>query len=140
MINLYPTVKKGIPDEQYSIQDRETDMKFQSKDVSDGMISEINFRSAAQEMINDVAKLQGKNNSETCLLSRHAMKSKFPEILNDGKRHYRTPAVCRVVKIERHESVESSVFGEAFDFSRKTITQLIDDGYKDARQVMEDKK
>ena len=139
MINLYPTVKKGIPDEQYSIQDRETDMKFQSKAISDDMINEINFRSAAQDIINDVTKFQSKNHSETCLLSDYTMKSKFPKIINDNK-GYRTPTLCKVVKIERHESVENSVFGKAFDFSRKTITQLIDDGYNDAKQIINDKK
>jgi len=63
------------------------------------------------------------------------MKLKFPEIINNKKRR-KTPTLRKIVKIERHEDVENSVFGKAFDFSRKTIAQLIDDGYQDAKQII----
>jgi len=136
MINLYPAVKKGIPDEQYSIQDRETDMKFQNKTISNDVMEETNFRSAAQEIIDQLTKFSDEDGR---LVSDYAMKLKFPEIISNMKRR-KTPTLCKIVKIERHESVENSVFGKAFDFSRKTITQLIDDGYQDARKIIENKK
>ena len=138
MVNLYPTIKKGIPDEQYSIQDRETDMKFQNKTISSDIMEETNFRSAAHEIIDHLMEFQNKDNSETCLVSDHTMKLKFPGILNNKKRR-KTPTLCKIVKIERHENVENSVFGKAFDFSRKTIARLIDDGYQDTKQVMKEK-
>ena len=139
MINLYPAVKKGIPDEQYSIQDRETDMKFQSKIISDNIIEETNFRSIAQEIINHITKFKNKNHSKTCLFYDDIMKSKFSKIMNNKKRH-NTSLLRKIVKIERHENVKNSVFGKAFDFSRKIITRLIDDGYQDAKQIIETKK
>ena len=55
---------------------------------------------------------------------------------NEGKKkNLKSPRISKLVKIERQEKVESSVFGKAFDFSRKTILKLIDEGYQDAEKA-----
>ena len=114
MVNLYPTVKKGIPDEPYSIQDRETDMRFQSRITLDEIMDDVNWTSIENTSKNIVGSANQKNNKKS-----------------------RKPKILKFIKIERHEEVENSVFGKAFDFSRKTIIKLIDDGYQDAKRIME---
>ena len=113
MVNLYPTVKKGIPDEPYSIQDRETDMRFQSRITLDEIMD--NYLTLTENSNKNTVRSANQDNNK---------KSKKPKIL-------------KFIKIERHEEVESSVFGKAFDFSRKTIVKLIDDGYQDAKRIMQ---
>jgi NTE family protein len=134
IINLFSAVKKGIPNDSYSIQDRETDMKFQNRIVPD-MINDINFRSRSEKIVEHLINYSRKNNIEmSSILPDDFTKSDLFDLLNDNKRH--TPLIAKVVTIERQEDVANSVFGKVFDFSRKTILKLIDDGYHDARKTI----
>ena len=137
VINLFPTVKKGIPNEPYSIQDRELDMKFQNKIPLENLIQETNFRSVSEDIIYSLIEFSHKNNLDlSSIVPNSSDVSKFFELFS--KIECKTPAIVKIVKIERHESLENSVFGKVFDFSRKTITKLIQDGYQDAKNSIVD--
>ena len=133
VVNLFPTVKKGIPNEPYSIQDRETDMKFQNRIAVENVMHETNFRSTSEEIIDNLIDFSHKNNFDiSSIMPDRTVKSKFSNLLNDRKKRS-TPTITKIVTIERQEDVENSVFGKIFDFSRKTIAKLIEDGYDDAK-------
>ncbi len=134
VVNLFSTIKKGIPNDSYSIQDREMDMKFQNRVIPD-MIYKINFRSCSEKIIEHLIDYSQKNNVKiSSILPGDFIKSDIFNLLNGKK--YRTPIITKVVTIERQEDVTNSVFGKVFDFSRKTISKLIDDGYQDARKTI----
>ena len=138
VINLYPTVKKGIPNEPYSIQDRETDMRFQDRTSLNDIVSETNLISFMEDAIEDLKQSSQQTDLEDLKFS-HKKKLKIFETM-DNKIRYKTPKILKFIKIERQEKVENSVFGKAFDFSRKTIEMLIEDGYKDAKKTIEQNK
>lgn len=134
MVNLFPSIKKGTPSEPYSIQDREIDMKFQNKITSEE-IDEVNMKSDMEEIIHHLVSYANENDIElSSMIKEQSVKEKLNELIH--KKMSSAPNILKVIKIERNETIDNSVFGKVFDFSRKTIIKLFKDGYEDSKKIM----
>ncbi|HZD36955.1 MAG TPA: patatin-like phospholipase family protein [Nitrososphaeraceae archaeon] len=145
MVDLYPTVEKGIPEGFDEINDRQYDVLFHDKTRYDEKVAHlvtdyINMGKRMRELLDDaINTVEDQNRKET-------LTKRFEDILNtEGKSRTRDHGKKReykelleghfeveVFRIERSEDHETDIYGKAFDFSRRTIDQLRIEGYKDA--------
>ena len=141
IIDLYPSIEKGssIPSSQDTIQDRQTDITFHDRTKYEVRINQM--RSDYVELLEDIVPIAQKQDAKL-----------VEKILNSNSRKQKTSRnqdrfvkkkdlfddrfkIGRVVYVERVEKTGSTIFGKAFDFSPKTISDLKKRGYDAAKSA-----
>ncbi len=144
IVNLYPSIEKQVPQDADSIQDREIDIKFHDRTkydakaaatVTDYLDLGRLLKNVASEAIQNIAdddrralmesKLRSVLYSETKTRKRNGEKRIYRDIL-EGRF-----SISKTVYIERADD-SHTIFGKAFDFSSKTVDQLLKSGYDEA--------
>jgi len=144
VVNLYPNIEnsqsKSLGDLDL-IQDREIDIKFSDKtrgdlqmastitdyvDLANNLIelglkytkNDSEFNKAKEDLLNKHGYSKGRNNQ----------RRKLRELLEGRFR------ITKIGYVERTDD-ENTIFGKAFEFSRKTIDELRNRGYEDAKNI-----
>jgi predicted acylesterase/phospholipase RssA len=144
IVDLYPTVEKGIPEGFDEINDRQYDVLFHDKTRYDEKVAHIvtdyvDMGKRMKELLDNVINTVGDSNK------KKALRKELEDILNtEGKSRTRDDRKKRkykdlleghfeveVFRIERSEDHETDIYGKAFDFSRQTIDQLRMEGEED---------
>lgn len=135
IIDLYPTMEKGVPQAADEIQDRQFDILFHDKtkydekvarmvsdyiDMSRDLVSLAKKKGATQADIDSILDKKARS------MSRSGINRQYRDLL-DGRFE-----ISKLVRIERSEDMGDDIVGKAFDFSTKTINQLRDQGHADA--------
>ena len=119
IVNLYPSVEKGIPTSPDAIQDRQTDLTFHDRTKFQVKIDKM--RSEYIKALKQLMPESKKQNSDGIKIDETLLKGRF--------------VLGRVVYVERHEKTGDTIFGKAFDFSPETIRQLREEGKIAAKQA-----
>lgn len=146
IVDLYPTVEKGIPEGFDEINDRQYDVLFHDRTRYDEKVAHIisdyvNMNKQLVNAINTISNPSEKKKLEQEL--KRILGTTAKSTSRGGKeRHYRDLLEghfdVEVFRIERSEDDETDIFGKAFDFSYKTIDQLRRQGEQDTlRQINE---
>jgi NTE family protein len=146
IVDLYPTVEKGIPEGFDEINDRQYDVLFHDRTRYDEKVAHImsdyiNMSKQLVDAINTVSNPSEKKRLEQEL--KRILGTSAKSTSRGGKeRHYRDLLEghfdVEVFRIERSEDDETDIFGKAFDFSYRTIDQLRMQGEQDTlRQIKE---
>ena len=112
IVNLYPSVEKGIPASPDAIQDRQTDLTFHDRTKFQVKIDKM--RSEYIKALKQLMPEPNKQNTERMKIGQSLLKGRF--------------SLGRVVYVERHEKSGDTIFAKAFDFSPETIRQLKEEG------------
>jgi NTE family protein len=143
IINLYPTVENEIPMTADAIQDREIDIKFHDRTKNDIRFAQIT--SDYLELVEQITNLGLKHAEDDedfkkdydALLSKLTRSRKRTGIsrtykdLLEGRYD-----ITRVIYVDRQDD-NSTIFGKAFEFSPKTVSQLQKAGYEDAQIALD---
>jgi predicted acylesterase/phospholipase RssA len=143
IVNLYPSIEKEVPMDADAIQDREIDIKFHDRTKYDVKVAEMttDYIELVEQLVN-IAYKHAENDS--------AFKADLEKLLNDKtiskkrtqeRRTYRDlldgrADITKVVYIDRRDD-GNTIFGKAFEFSSKTISELETAGYNDAKIAIE---
>ena len=119
IVNLYPSVEKGVPASPDAIQDRQIDLTFHDRTKFQVKIDKMrsNYIKALKQLMPEPEK----RNTEMSKMEKTLLKGRF----NLG----------RVVYVERHEKSGDTIFAKAFDFSPDTIKQLKEEGKVAAKEA-----
>ena len=112
VVNLYPSVKHGVPTSPDAIQDRQTDLTFHDRTKFQVKIDKM--RSDYIDALQKLMPMSGKQSAEAVAIERALLKGRFK--------------LGRVVYVERKEKSGDTIFAKAFDFSPETIRQLKEEG------------
>jgi NTE family protein len=139
IVDLYPTVEKGIPEGFDEINDRQYDVLFHDRTRYDEKVANIvsDYIDMTKQLINAINTVSNANEKKK--LQQELMRilgTKAKSTSRSGKiRHYEDLLEghfdVEVFRIERSEDNETDIFGKAFDFSYKTIDQLRQQGEQD---------
>jgi NTE family protein len=140
IINLYPSIENELPMDADTIQDREIDIKFHDRTKYDIKVAEMttDYIKLIEQLVNvaykhaehdeafkdDLDKLL--NEKKTVSKKRTGERRKYGDLL-DGRAD-----ITKVVYVDRRDD-GNTIFGKAFEFSSKTISELEKSGYNDAR-------
>ena len=105
IVNLYPSVKHGVPTSPDAIQDRQTDLTFHDRTKFQVKIDKM--RSDYIDALQRLIHVSGKQNVEASAIEHDLLKGRFK--------------LGRVVYVERKEKSGNTIFAKAFDFSPETI-------------------
>jgi NTE family protein len=143
IVNLYPSIEKEVPVDADAIQDREIDIKFHDRTKYDVKVAEMttDYIELVEQLINIgykhaeydsafKADLEKLLNEKTKSKKRAGEKRTYRDIL-DGRAD-----ITKVVYIDRRDD-GNTIFGKAFEFSSKTISDLETTGYHDAKIAIE---
>jgi len=148
IVDLYPTVEKGIPEGFDEINDRQYDVLFHDRTRYDEKVANIvsDYIDMNKQLIKAINTVSNAN-------ERKRLEQELKRILDieaksksrDGKvRHYGDLLEghfdVEVYRIERSEDDETDIFGKAFDFSYKTIDQLRQQGEQDTLNQIDKRK
>jgi len=132
IINLYPSVEPGIPSSPDTIQDRQIDISFHDRTKSG--IRTARMRTDYIDLVGELVELakdKGLEKDIQKILNKKA-RSKNPNgtdklynDLLDGR--FR---ILKVIYAKREEKEGNAIYGKAFDFSHKTIQELLAHGEK----------
>lgn len=146
--DLYPTIEQGKPEDPDSINNRVQNVLFHDKSKYDEKVTAM-----VSDYINIINKLTDMVMSDSKYSSKDEIYAKLDEHLEDSLMSSNRSGEHRKIKkliegrvtinkIQRigygeGQSLESSndINGKAFDFSTKTIDDLIVQGYKDTNTV-----
>lgn len=139
IVDLYPTIEKGIPEDADKIVDREFDILFHDKTKYDEKVARIvsDYINIGNKLI-QLAKDKGATESDIGKILNQPAVSKSRDT---GSRSYNDLLdgrfnISKIVRIELGDYDDNDILGKAFDFSSVTIDKLRDRGYKDAsRQI-----
>lgn len=131
IVNLYPSIEEGVPSSPDAIQDRQTDITFHDRTKYELRVDQM--RSDYIELLNALIPIAENQNDSMVkmILNQDTRKRK-----KDGSFAKKRELVegrfkiSRVVYVERSEKAGSTIFGKAFDFSPKTIRELMIKGEK----------
>ena len=112
VVNLYPSVKHGVPTSPDAIQDRQTDLTFHDRTKFQVKIDKM--RSDYIDALQKLMPVSEKQNTEASAIEQALLKGRFK--------------LGRVVYVERKEKSDDTIFAKAFDFSPETIRQLKEEG------------
>jgi NTE family protein len=139
IVDLYPTVEKGIPEGFDEINDRQYDVLFHDRTRYDEKVANIvsDYIDMTKQLINAINTVSNANEKKK--LQQELMRilgTKAKSTSRSSKiRHYEDLLEgyfdVEVFRIERSEDNETDIFGKAFDFSYKTIDQLRQQGERD---------
>ena len=144
VVNLYPSFEnshsKSIDDLDL-IQDREIDIKFADKTRADiQMASTVtDYIDLAKKLI-ELGEKTSRNNEEFNKELKELLDKSGYSRGRDNKRRKLNELlkgrfrITKIGYIERTDD-ENTIFGKAFEFSRKTINDLRDRGYEDAKNM-----
>jgi NTE family protein len=140
IINLYPSIENELPMDADTIQDREIDIKFHDRTKYDIKVAEMttDYIKLIEQLVNvaykhaehdeafkaDLEELL--NEKKTVSKKRTGERRKYGDLL-DGRAD-----ITKVVYVDRRDD-GNTIFGKAFEFSSKTISELEKSGYNDAR-------
>ena len=132
IINLYPSVEPGIPSSPDTIQDRQIDIGFHDRTKSGIRTARMrtDYIDLVGELV-DLAKDNGLGEDIKKILDKKA-RSKTSK---GDERHYSDLLegrfkIQKVVYARRKEKEGNAIYGKAFDFSHKTIHELLVNGEK----------
>jgi NTE family protein len=135
IVDLYPTLEKGIPEDADKIVDREFDILFHDKTKYDEKVARIvsDYINIANKLI-QLAKDKGATESDIGKILNQPALSKSRDT---GSRSYNDLLdgrfnISKLVRIELGDYHDNDILGKAFDFSSVTIDKLRERGYKDA--------
>jgi len=119
IVNLYPSVKHGVPTSPDAIHDRQVDITFHDRTKFQDHVDKIrnNYIDALQKLI----PADGIQDSETSIIEKTLLKDRFK--------------LGRVVYVERKETSGNTLFVKAFDFSPNTIHKLKEEGEVTAEEA-----
>jgi predicted acylesterase/phospholipase RssA len=135
IVDLYPTVEKGVPSSADEIQDRQYDILFHDKTKYDEKIARVvsDYVDMSRDLIGlartagaseaDIARVLNKLAKST---SRVGIRRRYRDLLSGRFK------IAWVHRIERKEEGNDDISGKAFDFSSKSIKDLMDEGYAHA--------
>jgi NTE family protein len=160
VVDLYPTVEKGVPTAPDEIIDRQYDVLFHDKTVYDEKVAHLTsdyldlsrtLKDIAERAIAAVAAAASSSGSQDSKKKAQALEQELKTLLNKkarskkrdgGDRHYDPDLLegrfeVDVYRIERQEGEEETdISAKAFDFSRASIDALRAQGKSDAdRQI-----
>jgi NTE family protein len=148
IIDLYPTVEKGIPEGFDEINDRQYDVLFHDRTRYDEKVAHIisDYINMSKQLVNAINTVS--NPSEKKKLQQELKRilgTTAKSTSRGGKeRHYGDLLEghfdVEVFRIERSEDDETDIFGKAFDFSYRTIDQLRQQGEQDALRQIEEER
>ncbi len=140
IVDLYPTVEKGVPEGFDEINDRQYDVLFHDRTRYDEKVAHI--VSDYVDMSKELVKIINSVSSDAAEKKR--LEQELGRILGKpaksssrgGRVRYYGDLLeghfdVEVFRIERSEDDETDIFGKAFDFSYKTIDQLRQQGEQD---------
>ena len=139
IVDLYPTVEKGIPEGFDEINDRQYDVLFHDRTRYDEKVANIvsDYIDMSKRLINAINTVSNANERKRLEQElKRILGTKAKSTSRNGKvRHYEDLLEghfdVEVFRIERSEDDETDIFGKAFDFSYKTINQLRQQGEQD---------
>jgi predicted acylesterase/phospholipase RssA len=138
IVNLYPSIEEGVPSSPDAIQDRQTDITFHDRTKYELRVDKM--RTDYIELLDDLIRIaKSQNGAEVeALLDQDTRKRK-----NDGTFAQKRELIegrfkiKRVVYVGRTEKAGSTIFGKAFDFSPKTIKELMKKGEDAAKKAFD---
>lgn len=130
IINLYPSIESGIPSSPDTIQDRQIDIGFHDRTKSGIRTARMrtDYIDLAEALV-EFAKEKGFEDDVKKILNKKT-RSKTPNgkdrLYNDllGGRF----RILKVIYAKREEKEGNAIYGKAFDFSHKTIQELLANG------------
>lgn len=132
IINLYPSIESGIPSSPDTIQDRQIDIGFHDRTKSG--IRTARMRTDYIDLVEKLIRLAKDNNlsQDVKKILNEKARSKTPK---GDERPYNDLLegrfrILKVVYAKRKERKGNAIYGKAFDFSHKTIQELLMDGEK----------
>jgi len=139
IINLHPAKQEYLPTDYDGVVDRKNDIIYHDRTLFDENIAILlsDFAAFAESLIK-LAEKKGVSDEELKLL--FAEKTKGVYLATGKKLKYEDLLKGRVdvdfvVRLERKND-SHTVSNKTFDFSETTIRQLIQDGYKEAKEQM----
>ena len=140
IINLYPSVEPGIPSSPDTIQDRQTDISFHDRTKSGIRIARMrtDYIDLVGKLV-ELAKGKGLEKDIDDILSEKARSktSRGDERLYGDLLEGRFK-IQKVVYAKRKEKDGNAIYGKAFDFSQKTISELLIDGENAGKKSFEE--
>jgi predicted acylesterase/phospholipase RssA len=140
IINLYPAMEAGIPGAPDTIQDRQTDIGFHDRTRYGIRVARMR-----SEYIDLVSRLKR-------LAQDHNLQDEVDDILAKSTGDKKTDGsdrtfddlvqgrfeIKKVVYAQREEKNGTAIYGKAFDFSARTLTELIQEGKAMGQKSYED--
>ena len=141
IINLHPAKQEYLPTDYDGVVDRKNDIIYHDRTLFDENIAILlsDFAAFAESLI----KLAEKNGVSDEELKRvYAEKTRGIHLATGKKLSYEDLLKARVdvdfvVRLERKND-SHTISNKTFDFSETTIRQLIQDGYKEAKEQMKE--
>ena len=141
IINLHPAKQEYLPTDYDGVVDRKNDIIYHDRTLFDENIAILlsDFAAFAESLI----KLAEKNGvSDEELKRLYAEKTRGIHLATGKKLSYEDLLKARVdvdfvVRLERKND-SHTISNKTFDFSETTIRQLIQDGYKEAKEQMKE--
>lgn len=138
IVNLYPSVESGVPLSPDSIQDRQIDITFHDRTKFQVKIDKM--RSEYIDLLKELVSIAKNRDAEKVdrLLDQNSSYAgpKDDAFLNKRNALMKNRfKLGRVVYVEREEKSGNTIFAKAFDFSPKTIRQLIKEGESRAQDA-----
>ncbi|MBV9179488.1 MAG: patatin-like phospholipase family protein [Nitrososphaeraceae archaeon] len=148
IVDVWPTKEEIIPMDHDSVMDRNYDLLLSDKTDYDEKVADIvsdyigfvsKLKGLADEAIDGITDGNKKKNLRTKLESIYKTPAKSSH-RNGDNRIYQDLIQGRfdinVVRIERTDNADNDISSKLFDYSARTIKQLIGAGYADAIKVL----
>lgn len=141
IINLHPAKQKHLPTDYDGVVDRKNDIMYHDKTEFDENIAAL--MSDLVTLANSLIKLaedKGANKDEL----QRILKEKTKDVFFSTGKHGSYDDLVRgianidfIARLERKNDA-STISNKTFDFSKTTVKQLIQNGYKESREQLKD--
>lgn len=139
IINLHPAKQEDLPSDYDSIVDRKNDIIYHDRTEFDEFVATIlsDYTMLADSLI-ELAEEKGASKEDIQKILNEKTRAIFPATGMRGKYYDLVKGRIDVELVERLERKNDShtISNKTFDFSRTTIRDLIQDGYKETKEQM----
>ncbi len=141
IINLHPAKQEYLPYDYDSIVDRKSDIIYHDRTEFDEFVAAIlsDYSILAESLI-ELAEKKGASKEELQEILNEKTRAIFPATGMRGKYHDLVKGRVDVEVVERLERKNDShtISNKIFDFSRTTLRELIQNGYKETKEQMKE--
>ena len=141
IINLHPAKQEYVPYDYDSVVDRKNDIIYHDRTEFDEFVAVLisDYAKLAKSLIK-LAEENGASKEEVQKILKEKTKAFFPATGKKGRYEDLLKAVVDVdfvARLERKNDAHT-ISNKTFDFSKTTIRQLIQDGYKETKEQMKE--
>ncbi len=139
IINLHPAKQEYVPSDYDGVVDRKNDIIYHDRTEFDEFVAVLvsDYALLAKSLIK-LAEENGASNEALQKILKEKTKAIFPATGKKGRYDDLVKGrvdVDFVARLERKNDAHT-ISNKTFDFSKKTIRQLIQDGYKETKEQM----